>query len=92
MNKIHAITKRIPKGMVASYKSIAKKVGMHPRSVARILAKNFNKEIPCHRVVYSNGKIGGYNKGILSKKKLLKSEGIKIKDNKIDAKYFYSKK
>ena len=51
--------------------------------IGSILSKNFDKDIPCHRVVLSNGKLGGFNVALLSKKKKLRSEGIKIIDNKI---------
>ena len=53
------------------------------RLIGSILTKNFDNEIPCHRIVLSNGKLGGFNRGLLSKKKKLRSEGIKIIDNKI---------
>jgi len=43
---------------------------------------------PCHRVINSNGNLGGFATGIKNKIKLLKSEGIKIKNNKIDLKKY----
>ena len=49
--------------------------------------------VPCHRVVNSNGHIGGFASGTASKIKILKSEGIEIRNNKIDLnKYFYELK
>ena len=46
--------------------------------------------VPCHRVVKSNGEVGGFASGTKNKIKLLKAEGIKIKNNKIDLKrYLY---
>jgi len=50
--------------------------------VGNILKKNRNKKIPCHRVVYSDGKIGGYYQGAKKKTLLLQKEGIKIKNGK----------
>jgi O-6-methylguanine DNA methyltransferase len=80
---VYILVKKIPEGKVTTYKAIADKLGIHPRSVAAALRKNFDKNIPCHRVVYSNGKVGGYNRGVKNKIKLLKSEGIKIENGKI---------
>ena len=65
---------KVPLGKTASYKDIAKKVG-RPRSfraVARVMKKNpFFVLIGCHRVIQSDGKLGGYNRGKQIKKKLL---------------------
>ena len=48
------------------------------RAVGNILNKNIKPEIPCHRVIRSDGKLGGYNKGVDKKAFLLKKEGVKI--------------
>jgi methylated-DNA-[protein]-cysteine S-methyltransferase len=79
---------KIPKGKTKTYKEIAKKLKTSPRFVAKILSQNLNPiKIPCHRVIRSNGKISGYTfKGKRRDKmkiKLLKKEGVKIKDNKM---------
>lgn len=70
---------KIPKGEVATYKEIAKKAGRPNayRAVGNALKKNpFPVEIPCHRVIRSNGEIGHYSfGGIKRKAELLKSEG-----------------
>jgi O-6-methylguanine DNA methyltransferase len=75
--KIQKVVKTIPKGKVMTYKEVAERIG-HPgafRAVGTILSKNTDKNIPCHRVIRSDGKIGGYN-GIQGKKEsLLKAEG-----------------
>jgi O-6-methylguanine DNA methyltransferase len=52
------------------------------RAVGNILNKNRDLKIPCHRVIRSDGKIGGYNRGIKKKIALLKKEGVKIKNKK----------
>ena len=88
MNKVYNLVKKIKKGKVASYKQLAKLTRLHPRAVAKILSKNQNKTIPCHRVIMASGKIGGYNKGIKLKTSKLKSEGITIKNNKISKEFF----
>jgi len=71
---------RIPKGRVSTYKDIAKKAGSPRgfRAVGNILNKNRNLRIPCHRVIRSDGKVGGYREGIKKKIYLLKSEHIKL--------------
>lgn len=78
--KVYKVVKKIPKGKVLTYKEVAKRVGNEKasRAVGNILNKNFDKEIPCHRVVRSDGKVGGYNRGFKNKIKILKSEGYKF--------------
>ena len=84
--KVLKLTKRIPKGRVTTYKIIAEKLNTHAyRAVGTALHNNKRPIIiPCHRVVNSDGFIGGYAKGINKKIKLLKKEGIKIKSKKIE--------
>ncbi len=76
--KVLNIVKNIPKGEVLTYKEVAKQAGNEKASrvVGSLMAKNQNKEIPCHRVIRSDGKIGEYN-GLQgeSKKALLEKEG-----------------
>ena len=80
--RVYGIVKQIPPGEVMSYKMVAKKAGRPRawRAVGNILAKNRNPEVPCHRVIKSNGKIGGYNRGVNKKGELLKKEGVKISE------------
>jgi len=80
-NEVFEVVKKIPKGKVLSYRKIAEKAGNYRawRAVGNILNKNKNPEVPCHRVIRSNGKIGGYNKGEKQKIALLRKEGIIIK-------------
>jgi len=84
--KVLQLTRKIPKGKITTYKIIAKKLKTKAyRAVGNALNKNTKPIIiPCHRVIKTNGEIGGYGKGIKNKIKLLKSEGIKIKNNKIE--------
>lgn len=83
--------REIPKGKVTTYKELA----MELKTSARVIGKlcNLNPDAPntpCHRVVGSDGKLVGYAFGLDKKIELLKSEGIEIKDNKIDlGKYLY---
>lgn len=70
------IVKQIPKGSVLTYKDVARRAGKARayRAVGNILNKNHNPEIPCHRVIKSNGETGGYNRGAKKKITLLKKE------------------
>lgn len=75
--KIYQIVKKIPKGHVLTYKQVAQRAGRPKayRAVGNILNKNYNPSVPCHRVIRTDGQIGGYNKGKLVKIKILKREG-----------------
>tara|TARA_B100001059_G_C17257082_1_gene297078 strand:- start:132 stop:362 length:231 start_codon:yes stop_codon:yes gene_type:complete len=74
----------IPKGKVKTYLEVAKAIGKPKafRAVANAVAKNpFPPQIPCHRVIRSDGRLGGYSGkgGIRQKRELLKSENVYIK-------------
>ena len=77
--KVYSVVQKIPKGQTLSYKEVAIKTG-HPkayRAVGNVLSQNTHPEIiPCHRVIKSNGKIGGYKWGEINKKNLLKKENF----------------
>ncbi len=75
--KVLEIVAQIPKGKVLTYKEVASHAGNSraSRAVGNIMAKNFNSKIPCHRVIRTDGCLGGYNRGIENKRKLLKQEG-----------------
>lgn len=80
------LTAKVPQGKVTTYKQIACAMGKPKayRAVARALAKNpYPIKIPCHRVVRSDGNIGGYTGGIKKKIELLKQEGVEIRANKV---------
>lgn len=70
--KVYAVVRKIPRGKVLTYKEVAKKAGkpLAFRAVGTILSKNMDKKVPCHRVIRSDGKIGGYN-GLQGKKRML---------------------
>lgn len=77
-DQVYAVVKKIPKGKVLTYKEVAMKIGRPgtARAIGTVLSKNFDKSIPCHRVVRSDGKIGNYNRGgQAGKMKILKKEG-----------------
>ncbi len=75
---VYAVVKKIPKGETLTYKQVAEVAGRPGafRAVGNILNKNRDSDIPCHRVVRSDGKTGGYGMGGTEKKeKILKREG-----------------
>ena len=81
--KVWNYLKKIPKGKVETYKQVAKGIGMPKaaRAVANACAKNpYAPKIPCHRVIRSDGGLGGYSGpgGIRKKIKMLRSEKVKI--------------
>ena len=76
---VFGVVKRIPKGNTLTYKEVARLAGRPRayRAVGNVLNKNRDfKNIPCHRVIRSDGKIGGYVFGTRKKTKLLKREKI----------------
>jgi methylated-DNA-[protein]-cysteine S-methyltransferase len=78
--KVWNYLKKIPKGEVKTYLEVAKSIGKPKayRAVANAVGKNPNPPlIPCHRVIRSNGSLGGYSGkgGVKTKKLLLKNEG-----------------
>lgn len=77
-SKTEAIVRAIPRGKTMSYSEVAAKAGnpKAARAVANIMAANYDPEIPCHRVIRSDGGLGGYNRGGTEKKRaILISEG-----------------
>ena len=76
--KVRDVVRNIPKGSVMTYKEVAVAAG-NPhaaRAVANTMAKNYDPDIPCHRVIRSDGGLGGYNRGgITEKRKILVLEG-----------------
>ncbi len=76
--KVFAVVAKIPKGKTLTYKEVAEKAGQPKayRAVGNILNTNYNPKIPCHRVVRSDGKTGGWNRGAEQKVKILRKEGV----------------
>ena len=81
--KVWSYLKKIPRGSVKTYSQVAKGIGkpLAARAVANAIGKNpYPPKIPCHRVIRSDGSLGGYSGkgGIKTKKLLLKREGITL--------------
>ncbi|MCD6410366.1 MGMT family protein [bacterium] len=76
-DRVLEVVRKIPKGKTLTYKEVAVLAGRPRawRAVGNILHKNRDSEIPCHRVIKSDGNLGGYNRGKKTKRKLLESEG-----------------
>jgi len=77
---------KVPAGRVTTYGGLAELIG-HPkahRAVGSAMNKNpFAPEVPCHRVVKSNGELGGFAYDISIKIKRLQEEGVLVKEGKI---------
>lgn len=83
--RVLRVVSKIPRGKVLTYKKVARLAGSPraSRAVGNILNKNYppsgGPKIPCHRVIRTDGKVGGYNRGAKIKTKLLNAEGFKSK-------------
>lgn len=84
--KVWQALKLIPRGRVTTYKELAKYLGKPKaaRAVGNACGKNLNApKVPCHRVVKSDGSLGGYSGGVKRKIYLLKKEGVEILKGKV---------
>ena len=84
--KIYEKLLQVPSGYVTTYGDLAKAINLKngQRIVGQIMKKNpFPVIIPCHRVVKSDGTVGGFAYGIEIKKHMLLKEGLKINNNKL---------
>ena len=84
---VYDLLLKIPAGRASTYGDLAKALGnpLASRQVGRILGRNPNPiKVPCHRVVMSDGKVGGYFYGIDRKKELLEKEGISFTDENVN--------
>ena len=81
--KVWAHLRKIPRGSLKTYLQVAKAIGKPRavRAVANAIGKNpYPPKIPCHRVIRSDGSLGGYSGkgGLKTKRFLLKKEGITL--------------
>jgi methylated-DNA-[protein]-cysteine S-methyltransferase len=83
--KVWNLCRKISKGRVSTYKELARALNTKAyRAVGNALNKNpYWPEVPCHRVINSDGRVGGFAHGQKKKILLLENEGIKVKRNRI---------
>ena len=84
--KVYSLCKKVPRGRITTYKEIGNALhgrGQVYRAVGVALNKNPYASVPCHRVVNSDGRVGGFARGTKKKILLLKAEGIAIEKGKI---------
>ncbi len=82
----YSLVKQIPKGRVSTYGELARALGdiRASRAVGKMLNQNpYAPIVPCHRVVMSDGSLGGFGGGIKKKIRLLDKEGVKVQDYNI---------
>lgn len=75
---VYQVVRAIPRGSVLTYRDVAVAIGkpQSARAVAQALSKNYDQMIPCHRVIRSDGTLGGYNRGgEVEKRQILTREG-----------------
>jgi methylated-DNA-[protein]-cysteine S-methyltransferase len=92
MSSFEQVLCSVPRGKVTTYGELARALGTHPRAVGRMLNKNPHPMIvPCHRVINSDGRLGGFATGSLQKERILRNEGIEIIEGRIDLNRFFHK-
>ena len=77
-DKVRDVVKKIPEGTTMTYKEVAKRAGNEKasRAVGAVMRGNYDPDIPCHRVIKSDGSLGSYNRGGADRKRqILKKEG-----------------
>tara|TARA_B100000315_G_C14460533_1_gene533505 strand:+ start:251 stop:526 length:276 start_codon:yes stop_codon:yes gene_type:complete len=79
--KVLKVVAQIPRGQVMTYKEVATRAGNARacQAVGQLMKRNCDPNVPCHRVIGSNGWIGGFNRGLPEKIRRLGAEGVNIK-------------
>ena len=85
-SRCYEILKKVPKGKVTTYKALAHVLNTKAyRAIGNAMNQNpYAPKVPCHRVIKSNGEIGGFASGTNRKIEMLKKEGIVVKNNRVD--------
>jgi O-6-methylguanine DNA methyltransferase len=85
--KVYSLLRSVPRGKVTTYKDLAEASGTHQRAVAIFMKTNKDpRNIPCYKVVMSDGSLGGYSSplGVSEKRRLLEKDGIIIENGIIN--------
>lgn len=84
--RVWALTARIPRGRVVTYGDIARALGTRSyRAVGQALHRNpYAPRVPCHRVVGADGRLTGFAGGLAKKQRLLRDEGVGVRDGRVD--------
>lgn len=78
--RVLAVVRRIPRGSVLTYGEVAARAGSPRafRAVGNLMRANTDPSVPCHRVISSDLRLGGYNRGESEKARRLSEEGVRI--------------
>ena len=90
--KVYELLRKVPKDKVTTYKELAVAAGTHQRAVAVYMKTNPDPvDVPCFRVVKSDGSIGGYSgkDGVQEKVRLLEKNNIEVVNGKVPDKYIH---
>jgi O-6-methylguanine DNA methyltransferase len=90
-SRVLELTSLIPEGRVTTYAELARAAGRPRawRAVGNLLSRNPRPlRIPCHRVVRSDGRVGGYSLGKRRKVELLRKEGVEVRGGRVDLRRF----
>ena len=88
--RCYTILRKVPKGKITTYKALAKALNSKAyRAVGNAMNKNPHApKVPCHRVVKTDGSVGGFASGTKNKIKMLKNEGVEVINEKVDLKKY----
>lgn len=84
--RCYALLRSVPRGKVTTYKALAEALHCKAyRAVGNAMNKNpYAPRVPCHRVIASNGSLGGFASGVKKKRAMLKQEGVAIEKGRVD--------
>jgi len=85
--KVYKLLRKVPRGKITTYAELARAVQVSggARAIGNAMNKNpYAPKVPCHRVVKSDGTVGGFAHGVKKKIEMLEKEGVAIKNGKIE--------
>lgn len=97
-SRVYALTRKIPRGRVTTYQDLARQLQSPraARAVGRALSKSpgmvknlpASRQVPCHRIIRSDGLVGGFALGTRTKILLLRKEGVVVRNGRVDLRKF----